>query len=225
MAIGTLGEHSLHAALKQRYDPTGEYHEVPIGRYIADILLPDGGIIEIQTADFHRLRAKLAAFLPEHIVTVVCPILHTKTLAWLDAETGELLRSKRSPKRWTIYNAFLELYSIKAQLAEPNLRVRIVLLDVTEYRYSTRANRKGYARTDVIPEEVLGEMSLNCVADYAKLVPDELPKRFTREDYQRAAKISRKAAQCAVNTLATLGILDKVGKDGNTIIYTVKNDE
>lgn len=220
MAIGTLGERSLHAYVKLHYDPTGEYHEVPVGRYVADILRPNGEIIEVQTQGFDRLRRKLAAFLPEHIVTVVCPIAHTKLVTWLDVETGEVLREKRSPKKWSAYDAFSELYKIKALLHEPNLRLRILLLDVTEYRYATRKNRKGYSRLDTIPHDVIGEMSLDSAADFAKLVPPSLPDEFTSFDYAKASRLRVPDAQRAVNVLSHVGALARVGKDGNRIIYT-----
>jgi len=217
--IGTLGERSLHAALKQRYDPTMEHCEVSVGRYVADILLDDGEIIEIQTAAFHRLRAKLAAFLPEHIVTVVCPIAHTKNIIWLDPETGEVLRTKRSPKKWSAYDALAELYNIKNLLREPNLRLRIVLLDVDEYRFATRRNRKGYSRTDTVPKAVAGEMFIAEPSDFCKLIPPGLPEEFTRAEYQKAAKVSRKVSQCAVHTLAAVGALARLGKRGREILY------
>ena len=56
--IGTLGEKTLHAALKRYFEPDEHFREVAVGRYVADIMSP-GGIIEIQTAGFGRLREKL----------------------------------------------------------------------------------------------------------------------------------------------------------------------
>ena len=46
--IGTLGEKSLHAALKLYYEPDSSRHEIPVGQYVADIVNEEG-IIEIQT--------------------------------------------------------------------------------------------------------------------------------------------------------------------------------
>ena len=63
--IGTLGEKTLHAALKAYYEPDAESHEIKIGRYIADIV-GENGIIEIQTQSFDKLRKKLEAFFIRH---------------------------------------------------------------------------------------------------------------------------------------------------------------
>ena len=50
--IGTLGEKTLHAALKAYYEPDAESHEIKIGRYIADIV-GENGIIEISPSSSH----------------------------------------------------------------------------------------------------------------------------------------------------------------------------
>lgn len=75
--IGTLGEKTLHAALKAYYEPDAESHEIKIGRYIADIV-GENGIIEIQTRSFDKLRKKLEAFLSVAHVSVVYPVAAVK---------------------------------------------------------------------------------------------------------------------------------------------------
>ena len=47
--IGELNESSLHARLKELYLAEGGASEVPIGRWVADVVLADGRIVEIQT--------------------------------------------------------------------------------------------------------------------------------------------------------------------------------
>lgn len=60
--IGTLSEKTLHAVLKNYYEPDENKHEVAIDGYYADIF-NDSGIIEIQTRQLNKLRDKLAVFL------------------------------------------------------------------------------------------------------------------------------------------------------------------
>ena len=45
--IGTLGEKSLHAALKYYFEPCPENHEQPLGGFVADAV-GEHGVIEIQ---------------------------------------------------------------------------------------------------------------------------------------------------------------------------------
>ena len=63
LGIGTLSEKTVHAILKNYYEPDEDRQEIPIGNYVADIFA-GGEIIEIQTRQFDKLRGKLSAFLP-----------------------------------------------------------------------------------------------------------------------------------------------------------------
>ena len=129
--IGELSEKTVHAVLKEYYAPGKENQEVRIGRFFADICIEEE-IIEIQTAHFDKLREKLKAFLQDYVVTVVYPIPHEKYMIWVDPETGELSRKRKSPKTGTPYVVFRELYKIKPFLTHTNLRIRLVLFDTEE---------------------------------------------------------------------------------------------
>ena len=63
LGIGTLSEKTVHAILKNYYEPDEDRQEIPIENYVADIYA-DGEIIEIQTRQFNKLRDKLQTFLP-----------------------------------------------------------------------------------------------------------------------------------------------------------------
>ena len=62
--IGTLQEKTVHAILKDYYAPDKAMQELPVNGYVADIFTGTE-IIEIQTANFNKLRQKLDSFLPE----------------------------------------------------------------------------------------------------------------------------------------------------------------
>ena len=109
--IGTLSEKTLHAVLKRCFEPDKDAREIKIGRYIADIV-GENGIIEIQTRSLDRLRPKLGAFLECAPVTVVYPIARVKRLCWVDTETGETTKPRKSPKTGSAYDAFPELYKM-----------------------------------------------------------------------------------------------------------------
>lgn len=133
LGIGTLSEKTVHAVLKNYYAPDEDMHEIPIENFVADIF--DGeAVIEIQTRSFQNMRRKLAAFLPLYPVTIVYPIPHVKWLHWMDEETGEISPGRKSPKKGNAYQAFIELYKIRPFLKDPNLRLRLDLIDMEEYR-------------------------------------------------------------------------------------------
>ena len=48
--IGTLGEKTLHSAVKYYFQPDPEKREVPVGPFVADALV-DGGVVEVQSGD------------------------------------------------------------------------------------------------------------------------------------------------------------------------------
>lgn len=92
-----------------------EKQEIPIENCVADIF-SDGGIMEIQTRQFNKMRNKLSAFLPLYPVTIVYPIPREKWIIWIDEESGELSRKRKSPAKGNVYLAFIELYKIKMYL-------------------------------------------------------------------------------------------------------------
>lgn len=219
--IGTLGEKTIHSVLKYYYCPIPDFHEVKIGSYVADICM-DGEIFEVQTRQFNKMRPKLSYFLEEHDVTIIYPIPHFKWISWLDMETGELTSKRKSPKTGTFYNVIPELYRIKMFLHNPKLHFILTLIDVEETRYLNGWNatkKRGSSRMDGIPVSIYDELRIDCLDDYRKLLPPDLPDEFTSLDYARCAHISRSLASTGLNVLLETGIMTRTGKVGNAYTY------
>lgn len=223
LGIGTLSEKTVHAILKNYYEPDEDRQEIPVERYVADIYA-NGEIIEIQTRQFNKMRNKLTAFLPFYPVTIVYPIPFEKWIIWVDEETGELSRKRKSPVRGNPYIAFAELYKIKMFLKDPNLRVRLVLMNMEEYKLLngwSRDKKRGASRYDRIPVELVQEIEINCVQDYMQFVPSELEGEFTSKEFAAAAHISVTLAQTVLNILYHVGIVTRTGKKGKQYLYDV----
>lgn len=219
--IGTLGEKTIHAVLKRYLEPRSQYHEQRVDGFVADIL-SGGEVLEIQTQGFDRLRRKLEAFLRSYEVTVVYPIPAVKWVNWLDEGTGEIVSRRKSPKAGSYYQAFQELYKIKPYLTHPSLHLRLLLIDMEEYRLLngwSRDRKKGSTRYDRIPTGLSGELMVNGAGDYRLLVPDTLPETFLSKDYKRETKLTLNRAQTALNVLSHVGAVERVGKSGNSILY------
>ncbi len=220
--IGTLGEKTLHAVVKNYVEPDEDFHEVPLLGYVADVYR-DGNVYEVQTANFNTMRGKLQAFLEEFPVTIVYPVPAVKWLRWIDEDTGEISGRRKSPKRGTPYAVFRELYKIKPFLKHPNLSVWILMIDMEESRLLngwSRDRKKGSSRYDRLPVELVEEIHLDGVQDYRMLVPPEL-ENFTSRDYAKATKLTVNRAQTALNILFDLGIVERIGKKGNSYLYEV----
>lgn len=221
LGIGTLSEKTVHAILKNYYEPDEDRQEIPIGNYVADIFA-GGEIIEIQTRQFDKLRGKLSAFLPLYPVTIVYPIPREKWIIWINEETGELSGKRKSPLKGSPYTVFPELYKIKSFLKDPHLRFKLVLLDMEEYKLlnGRGKNRKIRAsRYDRIPTELVQELETERPEDFLQFVPPELEEPFTTKDFAKAARISQPLAQVTLNILYHMEAVARVGKKGNLYLY------
>lgn len=224
--IGCLGEKILHALLKQYLEPNPAFHEVKIGRYVADIAR-DSEVVEIQTRSFSALKRKLAVFLPHYSVTVVTPISQIKWLSWIEEQTGEVTKKRKSPKTGTALDVFRELYHIREFLLHPNFQMRLLFLEVEEYRLLNgwgNGGKRGSTRYDRIPIRLLGEQFLGNREDYQHVLPACLPEPFTSADLARAARLSSNAASRAMNVFFSLQAVERVGKQGNRYCYRVSEE-
>lgn len=222
--IGTLAEKTVHAVLKHYYAPDEDMHEIPIENFVADIYT-GSEIIEIQTRSFERMRDKLSAFLPLYPVTLVHPIPYHKWLVWIDKESGECTKKRKSPKTGTRYDAFKELYKIKPYLRHENLHLKFVFLDMEEYRLLngwSNDKKKGSTRYDRIPVKLVEEVDIDRVEDYMQLIPYTLPEQFTTADFAKAAHITADKARVVVHLLHEMDLIERIGKSGKSYLYEVR---
>ncbi len=221
-SIGTYSEQSLHAVLKHYINPAPGVPEQPWGPFVVDVLEEDR-IFEIQTAHFDKLRSKLEWFLQSQAVTLVYPVAARTRLHWLDRRAKFVERSRQSPKRGTIHQIFPELYRIKWFLRHPRLSLRILVVDVHEYRIPEpgRRARRPYRLQDCIPVGLVEDVFIEGAADYRRFLPPDLPETFLSRDYHRAAGISLPLARMALNILYHMGTVERTGRQGNAYTYTV----
>ena len=221
--IGTLSEKTVHAVLKNYYAPDTDMHEIPIENFVADIFT-GAEIIEIQSRSFNAMRRKLETFLPLYPVTVVYPIPNIKWLSWIDEESGETSPKRKSPKKGNPYQAFAELYKIRPFLKNPNLKFRLDLIDMEEYRLLngwSKDKKKGSERYDRIPIKFDTEIVIDRREDYMQFIPYELEEPFTNKDFAKCAKIPARLSGVVLLIMTDLGIVERVGKQGNSYLYHV----
>jgi hypothetical protein len=219
--IGTLGEKSLHALIKNYLEPDESRQERKVGGFVADIA-GENGIWEIQTRQFGKLRKKLEAFLSFSEVTVVYPVARTKWILWIDESTGEVTQRRKSPKSGQACDILYELYQIKNLLANSRLRFRIILLELEEYRSLngwSADKKKGSTRYDRIPIDLVDEITVGGSGDYKQLLPPGLKSPFTSVDFSKAARLSLKTSQTALNVLNAVHAVTRIGKRGNRYLY------
>ena len=221
--IGTLGEKTLHAVLKQYIEPNKEKREIRVGASVADIFNEDG-ITEIQTRSFLKLKKKLPTLLDTAPVTIVYPIPHQKWLTWIDPKTGEASERRKSPKVGRFFDGLYELSMIREFLSDSRLTVKIMLIDMEEYRNLDgwgNGGKRGSSRNERIPTALFDEYHLCSPDDYLIFVPETMPSEFTLKEYMKAAKVNKRQGQAGVYILRTLGFVDVSGKRGRENLYKI----
>lgn len=219
--IGVLNEHTLHAVIKLYLEPSELCREVEIGRRTADIVCEDG-VIEIQTRGFEKLKGKLSEFLPLVRVTVVLPICETRRVWHISEEDGSISGGRKSPVRGTPLSAFAELYKISEFLPHKNLTIRILFLDVDDYRIpDKKRSRRGSVRYDRIPAALNSEILIKSTEDLELLLPKDLPPEFTSADLAKLGKVKQGIATSALTVLTRFNVTERIGKKGRFYLYRI----
>lgn len=219
--IGTYKEKTLHRIVKNYYNSNPECQEIKIKGYVADIC-EGNEIIEVQTRAFNKLFPKLEAFCSEYNVNVVYPIPYNKWLVWINNETGEITKRRKSPCVGDIYDAFFELYKIKKHLINPHCHITLLFINVDEYRNLngwSEDRKRGSSREEQIPLELIDEIKIN---DFNIFIPKNIPEKFTSKDYAKAIKEPLRRAQIGLTILQYCKTIEVVGKDGKANVYKIK---
>ena len=96
------------------------------------------------------------------------------------------------------------------------------MFDWDEYRLldGRGADRKkGATKLEKIPRGVPTSVLLQSREDYAALLPDTLPERFTVSQFSRLTGVRGRAAYSAVHVMETLGIFAQDGTEGRASLY------
>ncbi len=218
--INTLNEKSLHVQLKQWVAQPGDEFEVPVGRFIIDIVRADL-LIEIQTRNFSALKKKLHTLLEDHKVHLVYPVESEKWLIKLDGK-GKPQGRRKSPKRGTIEHLFQELVYVPHLIQHKNFSLEVLLIQAEELRKHT--NNKGWRRRGWMTEErrllsVVESKKFHSPEDLLALIPDKVKSPFTTADLSTSMNRPRRLMQQMVYCLRTLDMIQMVGKQGNAILY------
>jgi hypothetical protein len=225
--IGTQNESSLHASLKEYYRQSGDIVEGRVDGYHIDVVQEDR-LVEIQTKNFTSIRKKLAKLLESYNVHLVYPIVLRRDIVKIAPETGELLSTRKSPKKGDIYDLFSELIRMPHLILHPRLTIEAVLIKEREIRCDDGKGswrRRGVSIVDRSLAEVVESRSFSSASDYMSLLPPDIPCPFTNKDLAKLAGVARGKAQKMTYTFKKAGLLEEVGKKGNELLYALGGEE
>ena len=223
--IGTLNEKPLHAALKEWYARPGDRFEASIDGFVIDIVR-DNLLIEIQTGNFSSIKRKLLSLAEKHPLRLVYPIPVEKWIVRLARKRAATVAGRRrSPKHGALEHVFEVLVSFPALIANPNFSLEVLFIAEEEVRYHDK--KRGWRKRGWMTQErrlisVLDRRIFQYPEDLLGFIPEDIPEPWTTADLANGIGQPRWLAQKMVYCLREIGVVQIVGKQGNSILYTTK---
>jgi hypothetical protein len=220
--IGLINEKPLHASLKQWYAQPGDRFEVPVGRFVIDIVRDDM-LIEIQTRNFASINSKLCKLTQSYAVRLVYPVVQEKWI--VRTGNGGVVVRRKSPKRGRVEDLFWELVSIPQLLTNPNFSLEVLMIreeEVRRYEGKRKRRRKGWVVEGRRLVDVLDRRLFLTAADWLAFVPNGL-QSFTTKDLATIADTRRDLAQKMAYCLRQAKTIELIGRQGRANLYRVAN--
>src|SRR4051794_26393102 len=217
-----MREGPLHAAVKALLARPGDRVEVPVGRFVIDLVRADGELVEVQTGGFGALGRKLDVLLDEHRVRVVHPVAAERRIVRVD-EHGEVLAARRSPKRATVAAVFDQLVSFPSLLTHPNLTLEVLLLREDHIRGpgAVRVRRRPRARGERRLTELLARVELRPREDVWGALPPLPAEPFTTRELATLLGCGTVLSQRTVYCLRAIGLIEPAGMRGRAPLHRV----
>jgi len=220
-----MREGPLHAAVKAVLAEPGDRLEVPVGRFVIDLVRADGELVEVQTGGFTPLGRKLDALLDDHRMRIVHPIAAERRIIRAD-ENGEVLRVRRSPKRATAADLFDKLVAFPSLLSHPNLTIELLLLREDHVRgaqpVTTRRRTRDPGERRLV--DVLDRIVLRTPEDLLAVLPPLPPEPFSTRELAARLGCGSVLAQRTVYCLRSMGLVEQAGKRGRTPLHTLRRE-
>ena len=219
--IGTIGEKSLHAAIKTWYAQPGDAVEAFADGFVIDIIR-DTRLIEIQTGYFSKIRDKLETLVEHHPVRLVYPIAREKWIVRVKADGHTRLSRRKSPKRGRLEQLFDELVSFPELIAHPNFEIEVLFVQSEQILCNDGQGswrRKRWSIHDHRLLDVVDRVRLASPADFSPLLRDTLPRPFTNRELADALKLPLRLAQKMTYCLRKMGIISVIGKKDRAFLY------
>lgn len=215
-----LREGPLHAAVKALLAQPGDRLEVPVGRFVIDLVRADGELVEAQTGSFSALGPKLDALLDQHRFRIVHPLAAERRIVRV-GQHGEIAQVRRSPKRASVIEIFDKLVAFPSLLTHPHLTVEVLLLREDHLR-PDRAGRAPRGIRDPGQRrlvEVVDRVELHGPDDIVNVLPALPPGPFSTPEFASLLGCSLVLAQRTIYCLRIVGLVQAAGKRGRTPLH------
>jgi len=116
-----------------------------------------------------------------------------------------------------------ECIYIQEHLANPNLTILGICLEMQEYRMLdgwNRTRKRGSHRFEQVPTDIYEIVALQNRADFAAWVPEVCKTDFTAAEFSKAIGKNLYTGRAILKVLQKLEILTVSGKKGRTVLYS-----
>ena len=223
-SIGTRSETSLHRDLKFSYAGKKGKTEAEVAGFVADGISAAGEFIEVQTGSFGPLKKKVRELAAYGRVRIIYPVIITKYIEVFNTK-GRCLYRRKSPRRgssWDLFNVLI--YAPDLPLI-PGVVIELALVDAAEQRVQDGKGswrRRGMSIRDRRMIAWHERIILKKPADYLCFVPFTKKEHFTSALLGEQAGVRTALARKALYVLNKLGIVERTGKQGNSLVYRIK---
>ena len=136
---------------------------------------------------------------------------------------GELLRRRKSPKKFRPIDIYRELIHFTEVFPHPKLTLEVLTVDCIEQRVD-KINKRWKRKQNKTLDQHLARVGqsdiLHSVADLWRLLNDPvLPKEFDTKELAETIEQPRWFAQQIAYTLNKCSAIESVGKRGNSVLY------
>jgi hypothetical protein len=222
--IGTRRETSLHRELKYSYAGQEGECEAEVGGFVADGINAAGEYFEVQIGSFGPLKQKAHTIASLGKLRIVYPIIVTKYIEVYDAK-GRRQYRRKSPKKGNLWDLFdVLVYAPELPLIR-NLSIELPLIDAVELRVQDGKGswrRRGISIQDRRLLTLHECICLKKTADYLRFLPFTKNERITTTSLKEKAGISIALARKTLYVLCKMGLVEKTGKQGNSLVYAIK---
>lgn len=218
--IGVMREGPLHAAVKTMLAAPGDRLEVPVGRFVIDLVRVDGELVEVQTGNFRPLGPKLDALLDGHRIRIVHPVAAERRIVRVDLD-GEVVASRRSPRRGTVLEVFDGLVAFPSLLTHPNLTIEVLLLREDHIRgpEPRTARRRTRDPGERRFNRLLDRVELRGPDDVRRALPPLPREPFSTRELASLLGCNVPLAQRTAYCLRAIAIIEPAGKRGHTPLH------
>jgi len=130
---------------------------------------------------------------------------------------------RKSPKKGNLFHLFEELVSIPDLIRHPNFSLEVLLIQEEEVRCDDGTGswrRKGLRIVDHRLIEVLDQHIFKEPFHLLALIPPDLTDPFSTKELAEGIDQPRWIAQKMAYCLRNMGIIEIVGKNGNSLLYS-----